>query len=87
MATHETGHIFTIQHCIAFECNMNGANSLPESDRAPLLFCPVCLRKLCWNLGLDPVEHLRKLHQFYDAHGLVNDAAAALRFQRELERQ
>lgn len=33
VASHETGHIFTIQHCTAFECNMNGSNTLDESDR------------------------------------------------------
>jgi archaemetzincin len=64
-ATHETGHILTMQHCIAFECNMNGSNSLPEADRQPLHPCPVCFRKLCWNLQVDPAEQCRKLKAFY----------------------
>jgi archaemetzincin len=34
-ASHETGHILTIQHCIANECNMNGANNLPGPAISP----------------------------------------------------
>ncbi len=74
VATHETGHILTIQHCTAFECNMNGSNSLEESDRAPLHDCPVCTRKLCWDLKLDPVARFRGLIPFYRANGLDDEA-------------
>ena len=27
-AVHETGHMLSIPHCIAFQCGMNGSNSL-----------------------------------------------------------
>ena len=74
VTTHETGHIFTIPHCTAFECNMNGSNSLEESDRAPLHACPVCTRKLCWDLKLDPVARFRALIPFYRANGLDDEA-------------
>jgi archaemetzincin len=73
-ATHETGHILTMQHCIAFECNMNGSNSLPEADRQPLYPCPVCFRKLCWNLQVDPAEQCRKLKEFYVKSELKDEA-------------
>jgi archaemetzincin len=72
-ATHETGHILTIQHCIAFDCNMNGSNNRVESDSRPLHFCPVCLRKLCWNLQLEPVGYLEKLQAFCRKHGLDDE--------------
>jgi archaemetzincin len=74
VASHETGHIFTIQHCTAFECNMNGSNSLEESDRAPLHACPVCTRKLCWDLKLDPVARFERLVPFYRANGFGDEA-------------
>lgn len=74
-ATHETGHILTMQHCTAFNCNMCGANSNEEGDRHPLHFCPVCLRKLCWNLGVEPVPYLNRLEAFCRKHGLDDDAA------------
>jgi len=73
-ASHETGHILTIQHCTAFACNMNGSNSLPESDRQPLHFCPVCLRKVCWNLRVDPAEYLASLEAFCRKHKLEEEA-------------
>jgi len=28
VASHETGHMFGITHCVRYECNMNGSNSL-----------------------------------------------------------
>jgi len=69
-ATHETGHMFSMAHCIAFECNMCGSNSLPESDRMPLHLCPQCLAKVCWATGADPVERYRTLAEFCKKHGL-----------------
>jgi archaemetzincin len=64
IATHETGHILTVRHCTAFQCNMNGANSVSETDRHSLHFCPVCLRKLLWNLDAEPDAYLAGLEQF-----------------------
>jgi archaemetzincin len=63
--SHETGHAFGIAHCTRFECVMNGTNSLDELDRQFAEPCPVCLRKLAWNIGLDPVERYRRLRDFY----------------------
>jgi archaemetzincin len=73
-ATHETGHILTMDHCIVYECSMNGCNNLEESDSKPLHLCPVCLRKLCWNLQVEPVPYLEKLAAFSNKHGLNNES-------------
>jgi archaemetzincin len=70
VATHETGHMFGIAHCTAFECGMNGSNSLEESDRGPLPFCSECELKLWWNCGLDPLPRYRALVAFGERHGL-----------------
>jgi archaemetzincin len=72
-ATHETGHILTMQHCIAFECSMCGSNSQSEADLRPLHLCPVCLRKLCWNLRVQPIPYLKKLGEFCRTHGLKEE--------------
>jgi archaemetzincin len=72
VAAHETGHILTMQHCIAHRCLMNGANHLDESDRAPLYPCPVCLRKLVWNLQVEPASYLRRLATFCQEQGLAD---------------
>lgn len=73
-ATHETGHVLTMRHCIAFSCLMNGSNHREESDSRPLHPCPVCLRKLLWNLQVEPVPYLRRLEGFCRANGPEDEA-------------
>jgi archaemetzincin len=86
-ASHETGHILTIQHCTAFQCNMNGVNSLPEADRRPLHLCPVCLRKVCWNLQLEPADYLAQLEAFCTKHKLADEAAWYTQAREQLARE
>jgi archaemetzincin len=74
VAAHETGHILTMQHCTAHRCLMNGMNHQDERDRAPLYPCPVCLRKLIWNLQVEPAAYLRRLAAFSQDHGLADAA-------------
>jgi len=62
--SHETGHAFGIKHCIHFHCLMNGSNGMTETDRAPLYFCPACLRKLHWGLKFKPDERYQLLADF-----------------------
>ena len=75
IATHETGHILALKHCVAFQCNMNGANSISETDRHPLHFCPVCLRKLLWNLDAQPDAYLSDLEKFFHDQPLDQESA------------
>lgn len=83
-ASHETGHILGMAHCTAYSCLMNGSNHQEEKDRRPLHLCPVCLRKLCWNLQIEPVPHLKRLTAFCHQNSLnveakwYNKAVAAL---------
>jgi archaemetzincin len=72
--THEMGHMFGIKHCIHYECNMNGANSLRECDVSPMHLCPVCLRKLQRAVGFDPVSRYRELEQFYREKNFAEEA-------------
>jgi archaemetzincin len=72
IATHETSHVLTMRHCTAFRCLMNGCNSQEEGDRTPLHPCPVCLRKLLWNLQVDSVVYLQRLAHFCERHGLMD---------------
>lgn len=73
-ATHETGHMFSIRHCIAYECNMCGSNNRSESDRHPLPLCPECVAKVWWSTDCDPIERFRKLATFCQQHGLDSEA-------------
>jgi archaemetzincin len=69
-ASHELCHVLTMHHCTAFRCLMNGSNHQAERDARPLHLCPVCLRKLCWNLQVEPMAYLTKLEAFCLENGL-----------------
>ncbi len=70
LAGHEIGHMFGLKHCVFYKCTMNGTNSLEEMARQPLHLCPVCHRKLQWNLRFDAARRYRRLAAFYKRHGL-----------------
>jgi archaemetzincin len=72
-ATHEMGHMMGMLHCKEYMCDMNGSNSLPESDRRPLVMCPECLKKLLWATKADPVERFESLGEFCDEHSLEQE--------------
>jgi len=70
---HEIGHMFSMHHCIYFECMMNGSNHRMESDSRPLHLCPVCLRKLIWNTDVLVQRRYKELMKFYDRYGFNED--------------
>ncbi len=70
VATHETGHMFSIAHCIKYQCNMQGSNSLPESDRQPMFLCPECHAKILYSTGASPIKRYENLARFCQTHGL-----------------
>ena len=70
VAIHETGHMFGIRHCVAFECLMNYVNSRLELDNAPMWFCPECVQKVAYARDLDLPAYLAELAEFAEAHGL-----------------
>jgi len=75
VAAHETGHMLGIQHCIAWQCGMNGSNHLEESDRQPLEFCPECQSKLWWTCGVLPLPRYRQLLEFAESRKLEDEAS------------
>jgi archaemetzincin len=74
VAVHETGHMFGIEHCIAYECCMNGSNSLAESDRNSMVYCCECDPKLWWACKLEPATRAKALAEFSKKHGLQREA-------------
>jgi archaemetzincin len=86
VVVHEIGHTFGMEHCIRYECLMNGSNSLEETDRQPLRLCPPCLKKLQWNRGFNVVERYRKLSAFFKRCALLPEARRTdARLKRILE--
>jgi archaemetzincin len=83
LATHETGHMFSVRHCTLYECNMNGSNHIEETDRHPADYCPECVAKLLHATRADARTRYTRLADFCQAQGLRADreffARAALR--------
>jgi hypothetical protein len=50
---HELFHIFGAHHCQYYNCLMQGANSVAESDAHSFEICPVCLHKMILVTGGD----------------------------------
>jgi archaemetzincin len=74
IAMHETGHMFSMKHCIKYECLMSGTNHLDETDRRPLDNCPECMAKLAWAMNYDPVERYNNLAAFWEKNGRPDEA-------------
>jgi len=72
-ATHETGHMFSMLHCIMYQCNMCGSNHREESDRRSIFLCPECLAKLCRATRSDPVTRYKKLADFFKKNGFTKE--------------
>jgi len=72
-AAHEAGHMFSLPHCVYFECCMNGSNHLEEADKQPLSVCPQCLAKLCYATGTDPKKRFESLIGFAKEHELPEE--------------
>lgn len=75
IAVHETGHMFSIEHCTAHRCVMNGANSQRESDAAPMWLCPQCMAKITWATRVDPIERYERLGAFMDELDFEDESA------------
>lgn len=68
--THETGHMLGLSHCIFYQCEMNGAYTLEEADLTPMHECPLCHRKLLWNIGFEPSKRFKALQEFFEKNKL-----------------
>jgi len=74
VATHETGHMFGLMHCIKHPCCMNGYNNLVEEDSHPLAFCPECIAKICLITKTDIKDHCRRVAKFLRDRGFDDEA-------------
>ena len=74
VAAHETGHIFSMQHCINRGCLMSGHNDREEADARYPVLCPECLAKLVWATRCAPVQRYASLASFCREHQLNDEA-------------
>ncbi|XP_045215543.2 archaemetzincin-2-like [Mercenaria mercenaria] len=73
LLVHEICHLLGIDHCIYYDCCMNGSGHLSEDFRQPMHLCPVDLRKLYTLVGFNVVGRYRLLHQYYKNHGFKEE--------------
>jgi archaemetzincin len=66
VASHETGHILSMKHCVYYDCLMNGSAHILESDAKPPYLCPVCLGKADWNRDFNIQNRFDTLHWFWN---------------------
>jgi len=62
-------------HCDKYYCGMNLGYGPEELDALPLQMCPECLKKMRWNLGIDPAAHCEAIGRMCARAGLNDDAA------------
>lgn len=84
---HEGAHTLGMDHCIYYDCLLNGSKSLKEGDKQPLHLCPVCLRKLHHALGFDVVARYKLLRDFYADVGMKPEAAWVAERIAQLEKE
>jgi archaemetzincin len=78
-ASHEMGHLFSLEHCTKYRCVMNGSGSLEELDGHPLDTCPECMAKICWATGYDPRRRFERLADFFARQGMSSAHALFIR--------
>lgn len=74
-AVHEAGHIFGMHHCTRYTCCMSGSNSLEESARHPVMFCPVCTAKVGAHFQMNLVKQHQALAKFWQENGFAQEQA------------
>ena len=74
IASHETGHMFSMHHCTKYVCVMSGSNHMGEVDSLPIDACPECMAKVAWLSGVSPKDRYDRLAAFCKKNGLTGDA-------------
>eukprot|EP00906_Rhabdomonas_costata_P029894 RCo042231 len=72
-STHETAHLFRLEHCQKYLCNMAGSNSTEESDGLPVWLCPHCLHKLCFATRVQVGPRFQALVEFCERNELETE--------------
>lgn len=73
LVVHEIAHLLGVDHCIFYECCMNGSGHLAEDFRQPMFLCPVDLHKLQTLCGFDVVLRYKKMAAFFETRGLTKE--------------
>jgi len=61
LVVHQAVHLFGVLHCCYYRCVMNGSSSMNEFDNKPPYVCGMCLKKLNYVVGFDPLDRYAQL--------------------------
>eukprot|EP00602_Paraphysomonas_sp_CaronLab_P000507 CAMPEP_0185020020 /NCGR_PEP_ID=MMETSP1103-20130426/2610_1 /TAXON_ID=36769 /ORGANISM="Paraphysomonas bandaiensis, Strain Caron Lab Isolate" /LENGTH=414 /DNA_ID=CAMNT_0027550657 /DNA_START=76 /DNA_END=1317 /DNA_ORIENTATION=+ len=75
LLVHEMGHVYGLEHCIYYDCVMNGTGHLVEDFSSSAHLCGVCLRKLQFRLGFSIIERYERLRGVYQEVGMRGEVA------------
>ncbi|CAF1373267.1 unnamed protein product [Adineta steineri] len=90
LLTHEIGHLLGIDHCIYYNCLMNGSGHLKEDFSQPLFLCPIDMRKLSELAKFDFIQRYEQLlefcteNQFKDEINLLKKRLEILKNDKEI---
>jgi archaemetzincin len=70
---HEICHVFGIDHCIHYNCLMNGTGHLVEDYAAPTFLCGICLRKLQFSIGFSVSMRYEMLKNIFATAGMKTE--------------
>jgi len=62
---HELGHLLGLDHCIYYDCIMNGVSGIYELFNTSYELCPVCLCKIYRLLDFDIIKRFENLQVDY----------------------
>jgi archaemetzincin len=68
LLVHETCHLLGIDHCVYFDCCMNGSGHLEEDFRQSMFLCPIDLKKLWMIFEFDVKERYSTMLRFFEKH-------------------
>ncbi len=66
IAAHEFGHMYGIDHCTDYECNIGGYMSLVELDARPLLYCSEDSAKICFSRKISMTDYYHNLLHYFE---------------------
>ena len=73
LLVHEIGHLMGLDHCIHYQCCMNGSGHLEEDFAQPMFLCPICLRKLCKLTNCDVKKRYEDMGKFFDTLDMTEE--------------
>jgi predicted Zn-dependent protease len=68
LLVHETCHLLGIDHCVFFDCCMNGSGHLDEDFRQSMFLCPIDLKKLWMIFEFDIKQRYLDMLDFFEKH-------------------